>query len=237
MTRATVSQTLAAVFLALLGASAGAKAEGSPRPVVVELFTSQGCSSCPPANANLAAIADRPDVLALSFGVTYWDYLGWKDSFARPEFTQRQYNYERSLHKATAFTPQMVVNGDGDLIGNSADELDRKIDAARRTAGAAAPSIALDPAKVTIGSGQAPDEGADVWLVRYDPAIVQVPVARGENGGRTLPHRNVVHALTRLGGWTGESASFDLPPAPEGLKTAILVQSVYTGPILAAAKD
>src|SRR5215470_7543302 len=90
-------------------------------PIVVELFTSQGCSSCPPANANLATIADRPDVLALSFGVTYWDYLGWKDSFAKPEFTSRQYAYEHTLHRATAYTPQMVVNGGSDLIGNSAE--------------------------------------------------------------------------------------------------------------------
>jgi hypothetical protein len=206
-------------------------------PVVVELFTSQGCSSCPPANANLAAIADRADVLALSFGVTYWDYLGWKDSFASPEFTNRQYAYVQSLHHATAYTPQMVVNGSMDLIGNSADELDRKIGASRDSPPASSPQVMLGNGKVTISAGAAPEDTADVWLVRYDPNIVQVPVARGENGGRTLPHKNVVHELTRLGGWTGKAVSFDLPAAADGLKTAILVQSAYTGPILAAAKD
>jgi hypothetical protein len=223
----------------ILGFSAGGavSAPAAQSPVVVELFTSQGCSSCPPANANLAAIADRPEVLALSFGVTYWDYLGWKDSFAKAEFTNRQYAYEHSLHRATAYTPQMVVNGEMDLIGNSAEELDRFIAAARARATGAAPEIALAADTVTIGAGPAPEDAADVWLVRYDPNIVEVPVARGENGGRTLPHKNVVRAMTRLGGWTGEAVRFDLSPAPEGLKTAILVQSAYTGPILAAAKD
>ena len=176
-------------------------------------------------------------MLALSFGVTYWDYLGWKDSFAKPEFTNRQYAYEQSLHRATAYTPQMVVNGEMDLIGNSADELDRKIGASRDNPPPKAPQVMLTDGKVTISAGAAPEDTADVWLVRYDPNIVQVPVARGENGGRTLPHKNVVHDMTRLGGWTGEAASFALPPASNGLKTAILVQSAYTGPILAAAKD
>jgi hypothetical protein len=224
--------------LTLAGAMSSARAEPAAQsPVVVELFTSQGCSSCPPANANLAAIADRPDVLALSFGVTYWDYIGWKDTFAKPQFTSRQYAYESTLHRATAYTPQMVVNGEMDLIGNSAEELDRFIGAAHKNASADAPQIALGDGRVTIGAGSAPEDAADVWLVRYDPNIVQVPVARGENTGRTLPHKHVVHELTRLGGWTGAAVSFDLPTAPDGLKTAILVQSAYTGPILAAATD
>jgi hypothetical protein len=226
-----------ATAAALSGSFTAIAEPAAQSPVVVELFTSQGCSSCPPANANLAAVADRPDVLALSFGVTYWDYLGWKDSFAKPEFTNRQYAYEQALHRATAFTPQMVVNGDMDLIGNSAEELDRKIAAASNHAPASAPRVELSANMVTIGAASAPEDIADVWLVRYDPNIVQVPVARGENGGRTLPHKNVVHEMMRLGGWTGQAVSFDLPQAAEGLKTAILVQSAYTGPILAAAKD
>jgi len=226
-----------AATLTLVAIAGVAVAGPAPQSlVVVELFTSQGCSSCPPANANLGAIADRADVLALSFGVTYWDYLGWKDSFAKPEFTNRQYAYEHTLHRATAYTPQMVVNGEMDLVGNSAEELDRFIATARKSASAAL-EIKLGDGKVTVGSGVAPEDAADVWLVRYDPNIVQVPVARGENGGRTLPHKHVVHEMTRLGGWTGEAVSFALPVAPDGLKTAVLVQSAYAGPILAAAKD
>jgi len=236
MPRKTV--LLAPALIAGIVASVGAaQAAGRSVPTVVELFTSQGCSSCPPANDNLAAVSERPDVLALSFGVTYWDYLGWKDSFARPEYTTRQYNYERTLHRATAYTPQMVIDGESDIVGASASELDQAIAAAQRDAGKPATSIAFTESKVSIGAGSAPEDPADVWLVRYDPNVVQVPVARGENGGRTLPHKNVVHELTRLGAWNGGAESFDLPPAMDGLKTAILIQTAYTGPILAAAKQ
>jgi hypothetical protein len=229
----------AALFLALSAAASAAPA--TQNPVVVELFTSQGCSSCPPANANLTTISDQPGVLALSFGVTYWDYLGWKDSFATAEYTTRQYNYERSLHRATAYTPQMVVNGETDLVGNEIGEVERAVEAERLTAAkrapASVPTVALGSDTVDVGAASAPDGGADIWLVRYDPNVVQVPVANGENGGRTLPHKNVVHALVRLGGWGGAAAHFALPPAADGMKTAILVQSAYGGEIIAAATD
>jgi len=230
-----------AAALLLAGSNGASAAPATQNPVVVELFTSQGCSSCPPAQANLTTISAQPGVLALSFGVTYWDYLGWKDSFAKPEFTTRQYNYERTLHQATAYTPQMVVNGEADLVGSDLDELKSAIDvernaAAKRPAGSV-PAVMLAAGTVDIGAASAPDGGADVWLVRYDPNIVQVPVARGENGGRTLPHKNVVHELVRLGGWGGDAKHFDLTRAADGMKTAILVQSAYSGTIIAAAAD
>jgi hypothetical protein len=227
----------AVLLLALSGAALAAPQ--SRNPVVVELFTSQGCSSCPPANASLAAVSEQTGVLALSFDVTYWDYLGWKDTFAKPEFTTRQYNYERTLQRATAYTPQMVVSGESDLVGNDLGELKRSIEAERGAIAKrpAAPAIALTANTVEIGAAKTPDDDADIWLVRYDPNIVQVPVARGENGGRTLPHKNVVHELVRLGGWGGASKHFDLPLASAGLKTAILVQSAITGEIIAAATD
>ncbi|HVT53905.1 MAG TPA: DUF1223 domain-containing protein [Dongiaceae bacterium] len=229
----------AALVLAAPGVAVAAPA--SQDPVVVELFTSQGCSSCPPANANLITVSDRPGVLALSFGVTYWDYLGWKDSFAKPEFTQRQYSYERTLHEASAYTPQMVVNGETDLVGNAIGDVERAIagerDAAAKRPVASVPAITLGSGTVDVAAARAPDGGADVWLVRYDPNLVQVPVAQGENGGRTLPHKNVVHDLVRLGGWAGAAKHFALPPATSGMKTAILVQSSYGGEIIAAATD
>jgi hypothetical protein len=234
-----IAGSAATLLLAVAGSASAAPA--AQNPVVVELFTSQGCSSCPPANDSLAAVSDQPGVLALSFGVTYWDYLGWKDSFAKPEFTTRQYNYERTLHRATAYTPQMVVSGGSDLVGNDLGELKSSIEAERNAMAKrpadTMPAIALMPGKVDIGAAKAPEDGADIWLVRYDPNTVQVPVARGENGGRTLPHKNVVHELTRLGGWGGKAAHFDLSAAPDGLKSAILVQSAYTGEIIAAATD
>jgi hypothetical protein len=197
----------------------------------VELFTSQGCSSCPPANANLAAVANRPDVLALSFGVTYWDYLGWKDTFAKPEFTARQTEYERGLRHSGPFTPQIVVNGSSDTVGNELAEVQRLVSASRLNG----PQVSLDGSTVSIGAA-APTTSADVWLVRYEPRTIRVSVARGENEGVTLPHRNVVRELTRLGSWSGQAATFQVPPAPSGRATAILVQRPNGGAILAAYK-
>ncbi|MGX5848271.1 DUF1223 domain-containing protein [Mesorhizobium sp. PL10] len=201
---------------------------------VVELFTSQGCSSCPPANANLIKVKDKPGVLALSFNVTYWDYLGWKDTFGREEFTQRQVRYEPSLGRSGPFTPQVVVNGGADAVGAAPGEIEQLISSSGGTKG---PSLSLDSGKIAIGAGSAPGGKADVWLVRYNKGVIEVPVARGENTGRTLPHANVVHSLTKLGSWHGEAATLKLPAAGKGLSTAVLVQTPGGGPILAAAAD
>lgn len=217
-----------------VGAWSTAGAGGTlQRPVVLELFQSQGCSSCPPANANLNAIADRPDVLALSFGVTYWDQLGWKDTFAKTAYTDRQKAYARGLG-AQLGTPQMVVEGREDLIGTNPRELEAAL---RRARPAMDATVALSRGRVEIGAGQAPKAGADVWLVRYDPRVQQVAIQRGENNGKTLPHRDVVRELTRLGGWTGAPVAFaTASPADPALRTAVLVQAKNGGPILAAAR-
>lgn len=200
---------------------------------VVELFQSQGCSSCPPANANVnALIASRPDVLALSYAVTYWDQLGWKDRFASAANTQRQWDYAKGLRHDNVWTPQVVVNGRADITGTRAAPLSALIAATPRVAG---PVLTVARGSVSVAS--APTAGpADVWLVRYDPRTQEVAVKAGENGGRTLPHRNIVRELTRLGRWSGAPATFTLPPAATGLATAILVQGVRGGPILAAAR-
>jgi hypothetical protein len=225
------------IGLAAALALSGAAAAQTPLQVV-ELYTSQGCSSCPPANAAVAQIASRPEILALSFGVTYWDDLGWKDTFAQKKFTDRQWDYARALRRDNVGTPQVVINGRADTVGQSVAEIDGVL---RRTAlPAGAPQVTLTAARVEI-AGSAPKRPADVWLVRYDPNVVQVPIKRGENTGKTLPHKNVVRELTRLGDWTGGAKSFAVPAAPPGLpaglKTAILVQSGSGGPILAAAKS
>ncbi|ENN86814.1 hypothetical protein RHSP_31266 [Rhizobium freirei PRF 81] len=201
---------------------------------VVELFTSQGCSSCPPANANLIKLSKRDDVLTLSFAVTYWDYLGWKDSFGKREFTDRQIAYEAPLHQPGPFTPQMVVNGAKTVVGNNLAELTQLLATTSRLTG---PSVALGQSSAQIGRGDVRRSVADVWLVRYDPNVVNVPIARGENAGSTLPHTHVVRALTRLGQWDGNPATFDFSKAPNGLRTAILLQEQQGGPILAAATD
>ena len=225
---------LQAMRAALMAALLGLIAAPAPAatPVVVELYTSQGCSSCPPADALLAKLSSQPHVLALSFGVTYWDRLGWKDTFARPEYTVRQRAYAAAMGGRSVYTPQMVVNGSAEAIGSRRGEVETLIAAARRQP--AGVDVRLEADRVTIGAGT-PARPADVWLVRYDPRTVKVPIGRGENGGRTLPHKNVVHSLAHLGRWTGAPSSHPLPPAPPGLASAVLVQLTDGGPILAAA--
>ncbi|WGF90019.1 DUF1223 domain-containing protein [Marinivivus vitaminiproducens] len=233
MTWLRVRSGVLACGLAL--AASGPAQAGDPRqPTVVELFTSQSCSSCPPANANLITLAERPDVLALSYAVTYWNHLDWEDTFSRPEFTARQRAYAPALGHDAVFTPQMVVNGRADAIGNRLEPVEALI-AANALAGP--PEVRVADGRVAIGAGDAPAGGADVWLVRYDPNRVEVPVGSGENGGRTLPHSHVVRGLARIGGWDGAPTTLALPAAPDGLRTAILVQSPEGGPILAAATD
>ncbi|MHA6644768.1 DUF1223 domain-containing protein [Mesorhizobium sp. A623] len=220
---------------ALIAISAGDAASAKMKPLtVVELFTSQGCSSCPPANANLVKLAGRPGVLALSFGVTYWDYLGWKDSFAKPEFTTRQISYEPSLGRSGPFTPQIVVDGTVDTVGNRLADIEALIS---RSHTGNKPLLSLAANKIRIGKGEAPGGKADVWLVRFQPGIVEVPIARGENTGRTLPHANVVQSLTKLGTWTGKAVVLPLPTARGSLRTAVLVQTPKGGPILAATTN
>jgi hypothetical protein len=209
-----------AVAAAALGAPPAAMAADAAHPAVVELFQSQGCSSCPPANANVMALADRPDVLALSWQVTYWDQLGWKDTFARPEFTARQWDYAHAFHHDQVGTPEVVVNGRAEVVGTRPGEIEGLIRRVDR--GDAGPRLRIEAGHVTVtGAGAR----AVVLLVRYDPRIIQVPIARGENGGRTLPHRNVVRQVVRLGAGDDGARTFTLPQAREpGLNTAVLVQ-------------
>jgi hypothetical protein len=199
---------------------------------VVELYQSQGCSSCPPANAVLAQIADRPDVIALNFSVTYWDRLGWKDSFAQPAFTRRQWDYAHAAGRENVATPQMIINGRAAVVGSNRAEVEAAIRAYARTG--AEPVIAAANGSVTIGSTAA-QPPSTVWLVRYDPRSIDVPVRAGENGGKTLPHREIVRDLIALGTWHGASAHFAVPPKRDSaLRSVIIVQRGIGGPIVAA---
>jgi hypothetical protein len=228
-----------AIGLAALAALAALPSIGSAadaaHPTVVELFQSQGCSSCPPAAANLLAISERPDVLALSFAVDYWDRLGWKDTFSKHAWTERQYAYAHAMGGSDVYTPQVVVNGRAAGVGAEPGDLAGLV--RRGDRGTAGPAIAFAGGAVTVGAGQAPASGADVWLALYDPRTVEVAVQRGENAGRTLPHKDVVRDLVLLGRWRGEAASFSLPASSgAGLAEAAIVQTVGAGPILAAAR-
>jgi len=218
---------------AAIGASNVQGADAS-HPAVVELFQSQGCSSCPPANGNVNALSQRADVLALSFAVTYWDRLGWKDTFAKPQFTERQWQYARAMRQQDVYTPQVVVNGRVKGVGADAGEIERLMNRADR--GASGPVVTIAGGSAEIGAAAAPPSAADVWLVRYDPRTLDVEVRHGENAGKTLPHRNIVREMVRLGGWNGQAERFSLPAGDSGLGAAVLVQTAGAGPILAAAK-
>ena len=228
--------TIKLLTIALLGfagacTSAPSLAGDVDHPAVAELYQSQGCSSCPPADAVLNALADRRDVLALSFAVTYWDQLGWKDTFASPAFTQRQWDYARAAGRGSVATPQMIVNGRGAINGGNRAEVDAAIRRFARPAGE--PAIAGDAQSVTIATGKG---HAVIWLVRYDPRTIPVPIRAGENGGRTIAHRNIVRQLIRLGAWTGAAASYRLPASPPGLVSAVIAQQAVGGPIIAARR-
>lgn len=228
-----MTKTAAFLAMSLLCGASVADAAPGPQPVVVELFQSQGCSDCPPAQRNLNTLADRPDVLALSFGVTYWDYLGWKDSFASPEFTQRQRDYSARNNNAGVATPQYWINGRTTVLGANPARVAQLIATGGPRGG---PDVTVAAGRVVIGGGRAPAGGADVLLVRYDPRTIQVAIRAGENGGRTVPHRDVVRQLTRIGHWNGKPLSIVLPAGDAALRTAVLVQAGRGGPILSAAK-
>ncbi len=220
---------LTAVSL-VLGALCMVPAWGQPL-TVVELYQSQGCSSCPPAIANINALVDDPHILALTFAVTYWDRLGWKDTFAKPEFTSRQYDYQRGLHGSDVYTPQVVIDGRSAIVGIDKAELQAGI---RKAGPLSGPQVSVTGGQVEVDSGRT-GSNADVWLVRFDPRTLQVAIGTGENAGVTIAHRNVVRSLTRLGTWSGQRRAFALPvQINDGWKSAILVQLEHGGPVVSA---
>jgi hypothetical protein len=230
----------AALFsLALLALPLAFPSAAAARPpVVVELYTAQGCASCGEANAHVAKLADRPGVLALTFSVGYWDYLGWADTFAKPEFADRQKAYLAKLALREPYTPQVVVDGAAQATGSKTAKVDKLLSDAVKARRPAPPAVRFaGDRRVYVGSAHAPKGGGDVWLVRYDPRQQEIAVKAGDNKGQTLPERNVVRELTRLGAWRGRPVSFRLPAASEeGLKTVVLVQGGHGGRILGVAE-
>lgn len=224
----------AALFSLLLSLSPVA-AFAKP-PVVVELYTAQGCASCGEANAFLAKLAQREGVLALTFPVDYWDYLGWPDTFAKPEFTARQKAFVARLELREPYTPQVVVDGRAQAGGLQNEKVERLVAQAAKAPPAAPDMAFVGQRRVDVGSGRPPRGGAEVWLVRYDPREHDVVVKKGDNRGQTVAHRNVVREIKRLGVWRGRPTAYRLPPpTEEGLVTAVLVQGADGGRILGAA--
>jgi hypothetical protein len=198
-------------------------AHAALRPVVVELFTSQGCSSCPPADALLAELARRDDVLALGFHVTYWDRLGWKDPLSSPPATERQRDYARRFNDGQLYTPQMVIDGVDEMVGSDRNAVLAAVQAARPAA-VAPVSFAADRHSVTVGATSAAAAEGRVLLIRFAEHRT-THVGSGENSGKTAEDAHGVEALTMLGAWNGQQHEFPITPPGPGEGLAVLVQA------------
>lgn len=238
-----ISTMLAGAALAFAALAAPSRAGDISRPVgVIELFTSQGCNSCPPADALLGELASRGEVLALAYHVDYWDYLGWRDTMGSPENTVRQRDYARALGVNSVYTPQAIVNGRRHV--NGADE--KAVMAALQARGELPVDIRVtrNGESLTIETGKAAGKmtEANLVLVYFDPPK-QVRIGRGENGGRTIAYWNAVTGFQIVGMWHGGAARFEMPVAEIMKKgaggCAVLLQATHEGgipgPIIGAA--
>ncbi len=223
--------------LALIGVLGGTGAVAQDNKVVVELYTSQGCSSCPPADALLAQMVDRNDVIALALHVDYWDYLGWKDSFGSAAFTARQHGYAQAAHAETVYTPQMVIGGAHQVIGSKAMDVMDMVAAQRAIAPRVGLEIARTGSRLTINA-QAKSAGPGemvVQVVRYHPEE-SVAIKHGENRGKTISYVNIVTSWRVIGRWDGV-APLRLETQVDGNDpVVVIVQNNHFGPILAAAE-
>jgi hypothetical protein len=211
----------------------GGIVDAQSRPTVVELYTSEGCSSCPPAEAQIGKLAKQDGIIALAFHVDYWDDLGWRDRFGLPESVSRQRQYAHTLHLASVYTPQLVIDGQRDLVGGG--------DGIGSGSGRK-PGVPLDVAVqndsliVTLGAQQQP-AACDVLLLGYLPQAAS-KVTRGENAGRELHEFNIVRSVRKLGSWQGEGRTFSVPlssVAADATAVVVLVQQRDQGPIVGAA--
>ena len=226
----------------ILTAASPAQAKSLP---VVELFTSQGCSSCPPADAFMGELAARKDILALTFPVDYWDYMGWKDTLAHPANAKRQKTYARLRGDRNVYTPQMIINGMTHVVGSRKDQVTEALKATNEKLAADKVDVSLvaDKETLSIMIGAAPEAGrkekATVWLILYQKKAA-VKISRGENSGRAITYYNVVHEMTPAGMWTGKPLHIRLPKSDliaQGYDgCAVLLQRDGGGVILGAAR-
>ena len=221
--------------MALWVASAG-QALAEDAPVVVELFTSQGCSSCPAADELLARLGARDDVIALGLHVDYWDYIGWKDRFADPAFTRRQKGYARASGRRSIYTPQMIVQGRDDVVGNRPMDVTELIQAHAARPAAATLDISRRGDRLAISADAHRALGpVDLHLVRYIPErTVDIPL--GENAGKQLTYTHIVTDWRDVGDWSGSGSLETSVPLDGDGPVVVLVQGKDHGPIFAAAR-
>lgn len=236
----TIAFTLSCLTAFSLGiADAGEKVVLRSQPLI-ELFTSQGCNSCPPADALFAELADREDIVSLSWSIDYWDYLGWRDTFAQPEHTARQRGYNQALGMSGVYTPQLIVDGQLQTVGSRRDEVMALID--RRVSTKASRlkltlSKGEDAVSLTL-SGKRGDAPATVWLVEFADTAEQ-DIEDGELQGNTFTYRHVVRYSEKLGQWSGGAQTFVLDAEAIAERDndghVVIVQQDDTGPVAAAA--
>lgn len=226
--------SLPAAGLILLALAAPAQAE-SELPVVVELYTSQGCSSCPTADAMLADLAGMDGVIALALHVDYWDYIGWPDSFASPLHSARQEAYARMAGERMVYTPQIIVGGQDRVIGGDAMAVLEKLHAHADATTPVDLSIARDGDRLRVTAPPLTlSRPLEIQLVRYLPHE-EVAIAGGENAGKTMDYHNIVTSWEVVGAWTGTDAlDLEVPLEGEG-RVAVLLQEPGPGAIRAAA--
>jgi hypothetical protein len=236
---------IALAGLAGLAALAGLAIGQTAAPVsVIELFTSQGCSSCPPADRLLQVLSQRPDIITLSFPVAYWDYLGWKDTLANPENAQRQRGYAAAQADGQVFTPEIIVNGLKACVGSDLDAIESAVQSTAAIIRKDAVPLAVkrESGRLVIEAGAAPREShirkGKVWIASVQHSSA-VSIMRGENAGRVVTYTNVVRELTAAGEWQGAPASYAIPAGslPKGGDMyVVFLQAETLGPIVAAAR-
>jgi hypothetical protein len=235
--RTSVLGLAAAAFACAL--TIGAKAEPTHR--VIELFTSQGCNSCPPADRLAAELARLPGTIVISLPVDYWDYLGWKDSFASPAFTARQKAYSKARGDMQVYTPQAVVDGVAHAVGSERDAIEAAAAASSAPEVQISETLTGDRLRIEVAASSGAPKAAKVWLVPILSAA-SVAIGRGENAGETVTYTNIARELKSLGDWNGAACGFDVSEAEirklgaDG--AAVLLQTDaggLPGPILGAA--
>ncbi len=210
-------------------------AVASDRPVVVELYTSQGCSSCPPADRLLHELAEMEDVIALSLHVDYWDYLGWKDKFASPAFTKRQHNYARALGETSVYTPQMIIGGTDHVVGSRPMKVSKLIRKHAEKQKQVDVVLQRKNDQVMINAASAAPQDMVVYLVRYSPRET-VDVRKGENRGHTLTYANVVTDWQQVEEWDGAAPLRVSAQAAGTAPVVVIVQRKGFRDVLGAAQ-